>query len=75
MKTWQVDINSLSKAWNDMQKPETQRLVTALFNNDDAEINRIIGARLESVFNKRVAETSKVIFEGMVSGDENPQLG
>lgn len=58
-----------------MQKPEVQRLVTALFNNDDAEINRIVGARLESQFNKRVAETNQAIFEGMVSSDDNVQLG
>ena len=58
-----------------MQKPEVQRLVTALFNNDDAEINRIVGARLESQFKKRVDETSQAIFEGMVSSDENVQLG
>ena len=59
---------------NGMQKAETQRLVTALFNNDDAEINRIVSARLESQFNRRVEETSKAVFESMLS-DQEPQFG
>jgi len=57
-----------------MQKAETQRLVTALFNNDDAEINRIISARLESQFKHRVEETSKAVFESMLS-DQEPKFG
>jgi len=57
-----------------MQKAETQRLVTALFNDDDAEINRIISARLESQFKRRVEETSKAVFESMLS-DKEPQFG
>ena len=57
-----------------MQKAETQRLVTALFNNDDTEINRIVSARLESQFKRRVEETSKAVFESMLSGQE-PQFG
>jgi len=59
---------------NGMQKAETQRLVTALFNNDDAEINRIVSARLESQFKRRVEETSKAVFESMLS-DQEPQFG
>ena len=57
-----------------MQKAETQRLVTALFNNDDAEIKRIVGARLESQFKRRVEETGKAVFESMLS-DQDPQFG
>ena len=57
-----------------MQKAETQRLVTALFNNDDAEINRIVSARLEIQFKRRVEETSKAVFESMLS-DQEPQFG
>ncbi len=57
-----------------MQKAETQRLVTALFNDDDAEINRIVSARLESQFKRRVAEASKAVFESMLS-DKDPQFG
>lgn len=57
-----------------MQKAETQRLVTALFNNDDAEINRIVSARFESQFKRRVEETSKAVFESMLS-DQEPQFG
>lgn len=57
-----------------MQKAETQRLVTALFNNDDEEINRIVSARLESQFKRRVEETSKAVFESMLS-DQEPQFG
>ena len=57
-----------------MQKAETQRLVTALFNNDDAEINRIVSARLESQFKRRVEETSKAVCESMLS-DQEPQFG
>ena len=57
-----------------MQKAETQRLVTALFNNDDAEINRIVSARLESQFKRRVEEASKAVFESMLS-DQEPQFG
>lgn len=57
-----------------MQKAETQRLVTALFNNDDTEINRIVSARLESQFKRRVEETSKAVFESMLS-DQEPQFG
>lgn len=57
-----------------MQKAETQRLVTALFNNDDVEINRIVSARLESQFKRRVEETSKAVFESMLS-DQEPQFG
>lgn len=59
---------------NGMQKAETQRLVTALFNNDDEEINRIVSARLESQFKRRVEETSKAVFESMLS-DQEPQFG
>ena len=59
---------------NGMQKAETQRLVTALFNNDDAEINRIVSARLESQIKRRVEETSKAVFESMLS-DQEPQFG
>ena len=57
-----------------MQKAETQRLVTALFNNDDAEINRIVSARFEGQFKRRVEETSKAVFESMLS-DQEPQFG
>lgn len=57
-----------------MQKAETQRLVTALFNNDETEISRIVGARLESQFKRRVEETSKAVFESMLS-DQEPQFG
>jgi hypothetical protein len=57
-----------------MQKAETQRLVTALFNNDDMEINRIVGARIESQFRRRMEETSRAVFESMLS-DQEPQLG
>jgi hypothetical protein len=57
-----------------MQKAETQRLVTALFNNDDTEINRIVTARLESQFKRRVEETSKAVFESMLS-DQETQFG
>ena len=57
-----------------MQKAETQRLVTALFNNDDAEIKRIVSARLESQFKRRVEETGKAVFESMLT-DQDPQFG
>lgn len=58
-----------------MQKAETQRLVTALFNNDDAEIRRIVGARLESQFKHRVADVTKAVFESMLPSNSQPQLG
>ena len=67
-------INLLENRGIVMQKAETQRLVTALFNNDDAEINRIVSARLESQFKRRVEETSKAVFESMLS-DQEPQFG
>ena len=57
-----------------IDRKSVKALVTGVLNDDDAEVNRIIEACLESVFSSRLEDTTRAVFES-VGSRQKPVMG
>lgn len=57
-----------------MDRKTVKALVTGILNDDDAEITRIIDARLEAEYRTQLENASKAVFES-IAAHKKPVMG
>lgn len=57
-----------------IDRKSIKALMSGILNGDDAEVNRIVSACLESEFNAKVGEATKAVIES-ISTDRKPIVG
>lgn len=57
-----------------IDRKSIKALMSGILNGDDAEVTRIVSACMESEFNTKVDEATKVVIES-ISTDRKPIVG
>ena len=57
-----------------IDRKSIKALMSGILNGDDAEVNRIVSACLESEFNAKVDKATKAVIES-ISTDRKPIVG